>query len=74
MKTCEVGTLPYMQFVADGAERHRRGERQLYCQACCKWVWPSNVAEDHAKHVITAKQFERLKTQAAKLARRMEAQ
>lgn len=32
--------LPYSVAIADAEGRMKRGERQLYCGVCQRWVWP----------------------------------
>lgn len=31
--------LSYGAWHSDAAERHRRGERQVRCPVCGKWIW-----------------------------------
>lgn len=37
----EQPRLGYMEFVEDGHERTKRGERQRQCSVCGLWIWQS---------------------------------
>lgn len=66
MTKCNIGNPTYMQFVADGEERHNRGERMLRCTVCMKWVWLDQVSEEHRKFVVTQRQYGKMLRDAVK--------
>lgn len=40
----------YSQRLEDAEARHKRGERQAYCPACQKWVWPDRCSHKGDKY------------------------
>lgn len=70
VSSCKIKNLPYMQAVSDGEMRHKRGERQLYCAACHKWVWPDELLEEHRRYTMTPVEVGKaISDQAEKLVR-----
>ena len=45
------GGSGYLQKFEDAEARHKRGERQAYCPACEKWVWPDQCSHKGQKYL-----------------------
>jgi hypothetical protein len=57
MKGIHVCTISYVEEAIEAERRIRRGERQLHCDTCNRWVWPEECS--HADRQ-TAKEYEAL--------------
>lgn len=53
--TCNANTLDYRAWHSDAERRHKAGERQVYCNQCRVWCWPSEVTGEH--ETITIPEF-----------------
>jgi hypothetical protein len=34
------GKPGYVQWHSDSEKRHRKGQRQVFCPTCCRYLWP----------------------------------
>ncbi len=55
MKNAHLCRSDYVEALLEAEKKLRRGERQLYCLTCSKWVWKEQCQHECR---LTQKQFD----------------